>query len=551
MAKIECLKIKEITAAEHLKKFKPAQLKDVIKVFNENWFAEPVSSTTKPAMAKAIGELAIGDIEFRNKHFEDNKDASVDTLDKEITANTDHNNSLPEDISDEDYDEQCKPSPMITPDEVENGKENGLTDEVLDVIKGLTGVDYLEMYGFNVADEDIEEEVADEDPEIEEVNEEPPEESPVEEEPEAEPEKEEAKTEEKPKKAKEGDPNTKTNLNPGEMGIQVADLQEALEFVNPGLGKEENEDLVRFEKNYVRTYSSNISVLHPFETGIVGSVAGKELVALAKKLPEQDLNLSQSDSKLFIKGNQADIQFNFSTLMMPTIDIPEEGGVWHKLPKDFSEMVAVASLSCSSKARNPIYNCVVVEKDAVVACENGHRGLEVLMESEFKGGKLNIHGKLAKELIKYHPYEICIEGNSWFHFKNAFGTIVSLRQYATGEFSQAFYDNLEHKGVEVDIPGGTKKLVERSSILAGKGHRDYVTVNVSKGKMVIKGKSETGQYTEIIKLKNSDVKVEFSIHPVLFKEVLGICSYMEVCDNYILFKGNGFCCWISKTIPNN
>ena len=518
MAEITCLKMKEITDKEHLKQFKPAILKSVIDIFNRTLFDEPVSSSGKPAMAKAIAEVAIADFEFRNKYFKENPEADIDDFYDKISSSTVINDGINVNLPDDEYDELCEEVPMIAPSEIENGAENGLTDKTLGVIKNLTGLDYLEMYGFGPEEKEIAEKPKEVEPEKK--------------------EKQEPVEKELPK------------AKPGEMGVHTIDLCEALEFVNPGLGKEEKEDLVMFDKQYVRTCSSNISVIHPFVSGITGCVAGKDLVALAKKLPQQDLNLSQDDSKLFIKGQQSDIEFNFSTLMMDHCEVPGKEAEWLKLPKDFSEMVNVASLSCSSKSRNPIYNCVVVEKDSVVACENGHRGIEVIMESAFDG-ILNIKGTLAKELIKYHPYEVCIEGNSWFHFKNAYGTVVSLKQYASGEFTQAFYDNLEHKGIEVDIPNGTKKLVERSSILAGKGFRDYVTVNVSGNNMVIKGRSETGCLTETIKLKNNEVETEFSIHPILFKEVLGLASYMEICENYILFKGDGICCWISKTIPNN
>ena len=541
MAEITCLKMKEITDKEHLKKFKPAILKTVIEIFNKNWFDEPVSSSGKPAIAKAIAEVAIEDFEFRNKHFEQHENANFETLDDQITVNTAVNDRIDPALPDDEYDALYKDVPMITPADVENGTKNGLTDEILDVIKELTGLDYLEMYGFGLEEKEEITEEKETVVEKEEIKEEVLPEEIVEEK--KEPEKQPVVD----KKEVEKD---LPKPNPGEMGVHTVDLCEALEFVNPGLGKEENEDLVLFDKEFVRTCSSNISVIHPFVSGIKGCVSGKDLVALAKKLPQQDLNLSQSDSKLFIKGQQSDIEFNFSTLMMPTCEAPGEEAVWLKLPKNFSEMVAVASLSCSSKSQNPIYNCVVVEKDTVVACENGHRGVEVIMESAFDG-VLNIKGDRAKELIKYLPYEVCIEGNSWFHFKNAYGTIVSLRQYATGEFSQAFYDNLGHKGIEIDIPNGTKKLVERSSILAGKGFRDYVTVNVSGNNMVITGRSETGCLTETIKLKDNEADVEFAIHPKLFKEVLELADYLEVCENYVLFKGPGICCWISKVVPNN
>ena len=525
MTEIKALTMKEICSKEHLKKFKTEELQSVIDILNANWFATPVSSKAKESMAKAIAELALGDLEFRNNYFEENPEATITMMFDEIVKNTDSNNSLPEDLTDEEYEEQELPAPMITPDEVDNEK-NGLTDDILIIIQDLTEVDYLSLYGFEVEKEEIEEK-EEQEVEIKEPTE----------------EIKEVVIEQKKEKKPEPE---KQKTNSGEMGVSTIDFNEALKIVSSGLGREENESLIRFEKTNIRTYSSMISVLHPFVTGITGSVEGKDLVGIIKQLPQQDVNLSQTDEKLVIKGNQANIQFNFNTLMMPCVSIPGNDSVWIPLPKDFSEMIAIASLSCSPKGRNP-YNCVIVEKDSIVACKNGHRGLEVVMAGDFHG-KMNIPGKMAKIVSTYHPYEVCID-SSFFHFRNAHGTIISLRQYATGQFSQAFYDNLNLKGVEVMIPAGTKQLIERSSVLAGREFTDYVSIKVHKGSMVISARSEKGCSTETIALKNNEVEVEFAIHPILFKEIIGIVSSMEVCENYVLFKGENVTCWISKTIP--
>lgn len=539
MPKLEVLKLKEVLDAEHLKNFKKEDLQAVVDVLNSKWFEEPVSTKTKPALARAISELVIADGVFFSKYFKDNPEAKYEDLDDFVTDTTEFNSALPEELTDEEYEDQYQQTAMITPSEIEDSENNGMTDSILEIIKKLTGLDYLEIYGFNIEETDIKEQQKEIKVTDEKVGAEI-EESILQEE--TEQETNELVDEELSKE--QACPNTI-----GELGINTIDFQDALEIVAPGLGREENEDIIRFEKEYIRTYSSNISVLHQFTTGIEGSVKGKELVALAKKLPAQGLNISQTKEKLIIKGDaDADAEFNFIGLMMPHIDVPGDNAVWESLPDDFSGRVGVAALSCSVKAQNPIYNCVVIEKDTVVACENGVRGFQVYMESEFDG-KMIILGKLAKELVKYHPTEVCID-KAYFHFRNTRGTIISVRQYASGEFSKAFYDNLLHKGVEVEIPKGSKDLVERSGIIAGKGFRDYISVDIAKGKMVIKGRSETSCLTERIQLKNKDIEVSFAIQPVLFKEILGIANYMVICENYILFKGGDITCWISKTVPN-
>ena len=46
-----------------------------------------------------------------------------------------------------------------------------------------------------------------------------------------------------------------------------------------------------------------------------------------------------------------------------------------------------------------------------------------------------------------------------------------------------------------------------------------------------------------------EANVEIHVNPALFIEVLGMADKMEICENFVVFRGENMTCWISKVVP--
>jgi hypothetical protein len=534
------MNIQEIISKENLKPLKLKDLKAVIDVFNKYFFNDPFKSSKKEDIARIVGEIAIDDQKFHAEFFDPEDPKCFQNFDDLIDKNATYNYQIDPELSPEEFKKKSLPCPMIRPVDIDNEQFEGLNESFLKTIEELTGVNYFKMYGFGVEEPALEEKPLEK--EVEAVEKEP-----------------EMKVESQGEtKLVDGgtiyDVDDHVDENPDKSIIcSTGDLLSALEAVSSGMGNLENENLIKFETDSLRTYSNNISVVHPFISGIEGAVIGKEMLALIKKLPEATLTLSQDDDKLYIKGvkddgDKIDIHFNFNALRMPPVVIPhpDQPG-WKDLPSDFGVCANIACMSTSTKARNFVYNCISVVGGDIYACEDGRKGVAIKMQTEFDG-HMNIHGKLAKVLVNYNLEKV-YNDETFFHFLSSEGTTLSLKQYADGNFSKIFFDNLKLVGETIEIPKSAKKVTERAAVLSGKKSEDYISIEITKDKMQIIGMSEAGSISEEIPMENNEIEAKFHTNPALLSELFGKMDSMDVCEDYVIFSNGEINCWISKVIP--
>ena len=323
------------------------------------------------------------------------------------------------------------------------------------------------------------------------------------------------------------------------MKVNRKKLVTALDQVVPGLaGKEiiEQTHSFIFKDGEVLTFNDEISVRFPINIGIEGAVKASEFHKLISKLKDTEIELTQEKGEIRVKGKRTRAGISMeSEISMPLDEIqpPEK---WDKLPKDFGDAVSFCLFSVSTDMTKPILRCLSVKGSRIISSDDfritKHRIKKIAKE-------FLIPGSVARQLIPYKPVKYAIvEG--WLHFKNEEGVIFSCRTY------QEKYPNvtkfLDVEGVEVVLPKKLPAILERAGIFTKtKFEQDScVKILIKKGKIIVKGKGDSGWMRESCNIKYKGEPVEFIINHEFFAQTLELLRKATIGDTSLKLTGDRF-----------
>lgn len=340
------------------------------------------------------------------------------------------------------------------------------------------------------------------------------------------------------------------------MRVDREEFLKVLESVSPGLSSREileQSSCFVFVDGKVITFNDEVACSRKTPIDLVGAVKAKPILDLLSKLTENELDIEQKEGELLIKAKQrkrSGIRMEADVLLpVESIDAPEiEGeGVWKELPDDFAEAVRITSECASREESQFVLTCIHIHTDYLEACDR-FQIARYPMEVGLSGSVL-IRATSLKKIVGLGMTDVA-ETESWLHFKNPTGLVLSCRKYI--EEYKDLGRFISNDGMDtVTFPGGLDEMVQKAEIFSSDNiSGNHVTVDLRPDRIVIEGEGSSGWYKEIKKVKFSGKPLRFLIAPKLLVEISKKSNECRVAEDRLYIDGGVFQYATSTVVPD-
>ena len=323
------------------------------------------------------------------------------------------------------------------------------------------------------------------------------------------------------------------------MKIERQKLLETIEIVKPGLASKEfieQSTSFAFQAGKLITFNDEISVSHPIDLDIEGTVKAEELHGLLSKMKGEVIDFDLSDDEVQLKCGKFKAGLKLDLEVKLPLESLEGGGKWYSLPDDFIDGLSFAKFSASKDMTSPVLTCLHVDGSFVESSDN-YRITRYALKGDV-GKEFLIPATVADQLCRYSFQEVSV-GKSWVHFRNDAGTVFSVRTFSS-KFPE-ISGMLDIQGVELKLPRKIQEMLDRASILAKRDYKldEEVLVKVHDNKFIVRGQGEVGWSEE-------EANVRYSGDPILFKanpDFLKAMSDVRECvvgERVIKFQGENW-----------
>lgn len=312
-----------------------------------------------------------------------------------------------------------------------------------------------------------------------------------------------------------------------------------LEAVTPGLTKKdviEQSSCFVFQDNTVFTFNDEITCRNKVDVDITGAVQAEPLLALLRKLVEEEVELETTDTKLIVKGKKRSAGIHMEQeILLPVMDftLPEK---WRKLHPDFSEAIDIVHHTAGKDESEFITTCVHVHPEYVEAFDN-YQATRYKLETGIKTPLL-IRASSIKHICSLGMTKFG-ETPSWIHFKNSEGLIVSCRR------QQDDYKDLGPilavRGQRTPFPKGLGEACDKAQIFSSENvESNQVMVELRPGKMRIIGEGLLGWYKEVKSIEYDGEPCRFRIDPKCLIKITQEHNECEIADDKLKVNGGKF-----------
>ena len=312
------------------------------------------------------------------------------------------------------------------------------------------------------------------------------------------------------------------------MEINREDFLSTLQLVQAGLADKENLEQSTcfvFSDKQVITFNDEIACRLPLSDSykkINGAVRAKPLMAILSKLEDDLVDLEASSSELVIKAGKGRRSSGISMesevyLQTDGVEIPKK---WKKLPETFGDSCELVLRCCGSDESEFALTCVHMTPKFVEATDR-FQIARYTIDLPIKKGIL-VRSKSLNQVLQAGVTAIS-ETESWLHFKNSDGLIISVRRSIDDFPDLSSYYKVEGEGIK--LPEGISAAAEKASIFSMENAEDdRVIVQVLPKKVRIEGRSAVGWYRETKQVTYKGPKLKFSISPLLLTELIKIMT---------------------------
>ena len=228
-----------------------------------------------------------------------------------------------------------------------------------------------------------------------------------------------------------------------------------------------------------------------------------------------------------------------SEVLLP-IDTLEKPKKWKSLPDGFIEAIDLVK-SCASKDEAMFtLTCVHISKDFIEACDT-YQAARVLINTPVKQSILVRKDSLIH--LKNTSMTHFSETDSWVHFKNKDGLVISCRRYVEEYQTDEITNILKMGGKNVKLPSGLCDAIENAELLAmDNADENIVLLKITApDDLIIKGTGIYGWYTEKAKIKYSGGKeLRFGISPKILIDVLKKQTKIQIGKEVLKVKDGNF-----------
>jgi len=316
-------------------------------------------------------------------------------------------------------------------------------------------------------------------------------------------------------------------------------LKAALEIVKPALANKEmiaQSSSFVFLDDKIITYNDEISISYPFPNlEIKGAVKAEEFYELVSKISKEEFEIVIENNELRITAGR----IKAGLVLQKEVQLPlEELGIlehWKTLPEQFIEGLKFVLPSCSTDMSLSILICVHVDGSIIEATDN-HRLAHFVLSEKVPGKSFLIPSSAVKELIKMNPLYIT-DTPGWIHFKTEENTIISCRTFQD-KFPNTS-DVLHHDGVRLIFPKTLNESLDKALVFAKKTQvmDEFVIITIENNRIQIKSESEVGWYKEEANIKYSEKPIQFTVTPLLLKDILSKSTICIISNSCVTFEG--------------
>lgn len=306
------------------------------------------------------------------------------------------------------------------------------------------------------------------------------------------------------------------------MTVNREKLLYALESVQPGLATREileQSSCFVFKNGEVITFNEEIScrATSTLDPAIEGAVQATPMLEILRKLQEDEIDVFVDEQKIRIKGKRRKSWHAFEQKIVLPIEYVEKPGKWNKLHSEFAEAINIVQ-QCAEKDESVFsLTCVHIHPEYVEACSNSQI-CRWPLKTKIKQATIVRRGSI-RHITTLGVNEFS-ETDSWLHFRNPKGTILSCRRYIDTNDFPDLSELLQITGTPMTLPNSLEEAVEKANIFSAQNaDNNYLRVVIRPGKFKIIGEGISGGYEEFRNFPYDGPAFEFLIAPELLKEL--------------------------------
>lgn len=311
-----------------------------------------------------------------------------------------------------------------------------------------------------------------------------------------------------------------------------------LESVQPGLSSREiieQSSCFVFQDGKVVTYNDEIACSHECAVGLTGAVKAEPLLAVLRKLSEDELDISQTKNEIQIEGKHRKAGIRFEQDIHLPVGKVESPGKWQSLPEDWNEAVNLVQHCASSDQQQFAMTCIHVHPDFLEASDN-FQVTRFKLATGIKKATL-IRASSLKHVPNLGMTKFS-ETETWMHFKNPAGLVLSCRRYAETDGYPDMGPILKMKGHPITIPKGLGDAADRASVFSSETmDENQVLVELRPGKLRVRGTGATGWFQETKKVKYDGPGFAFCINPSLLIDITKRHNDAEITEGKMKVDG--------------
>lgn len=319
----------------------------------------------------------------------------------------------------------------------------------------------------------------------------------------------------------------------------------SLESVKAGLSPREileQSSCIVFGDGRAMTYNDEVACSSStgLDSSFKGAVQANPLLTILGKLTEEEVDLEIIGSELVITGTRrsAGIRMDKEVLLPVTsVELPKE---WLPMPSEFSEAVEVVSQCAGKDASQFQLTCVHIHPKWLEACDNFQ-----LCRWKLKTGvkeSVLVRCTAIRNITGLGMTEFG-ETDSWMHFRNPSGLVLSCRRFLE-EFPD-LTEVLKVEGTQATLPKGLAEEADKANVFSSENsEHKLVLIQLRPGKLRIRGQGVSGWYEARSKAVYTGEPMQFMISPQLLIDLVKRHSECVVSPERLLVNANGYV-WIT------
>jgi DNA polymerase III sliding clamp (beta) subunit (PCNA family) len=329
------------------------------------------------------------------------------------------------------------------------------------------------------------------------------------------------------------------------MSIRVKreDLLNELEAIRPGLSKKEiveQSSCFVFKDGLCRTFNDEVACTIDSCLKIEGAVQADPLINILRKLTVDNLEVEVNEKEgLILKAKSRTACVRMENDVLLPIETVEQPKKWKDLPGEFSEAIEIVVQCASNDQSQYALACVHIHPEWVEACDN-YQVARYPIETGIKNASL-VQQTSIRNIVELGMNKFS-ETETWLHFKNARGLILSCRR--TVDEYPSLNKLLKVKGVPATLPKGLAQATEMAEVFSAENaDNNQVTVELRPnkgGQIRVTGEGASGWYKEHKKLKYKGDPMKFKIAPKLLIEIGKRHNECELSSRALLVNGGKF-----------